>query len=92
MRSANMKIRIDPAIKSSADEVFKAIGISTSDGINIFLKRVIAEGGIPFEVKAPNARLLAAMHEGEEIANNPNTKRYDNAESLFEELDNEISD
>ena len=47
MRSANMNIRIDPDVKKDADAIFQALGITTSDGINIFLKRVIAEGGIP---------------------------------------------
>lgn len=88
MRSSNMNIRIDPVVKANADAVFKAIGITTSDGINIFLKRVIAEGGIPFDVKVPNAALLAAMEESEEIARDAEVKGYTNVEELFEDLEN----
>ena len=94
MRSANMNIRIDPQVKASADEIFKALGITTTDGINIFLNRVIAEGGIPFDVKVkkPSASLLAAMQEAERLEKEPQ-KRYSSVADLFEELDrDEVSD
>lgn len=94
MRNANMNIRIDPNIKESADEIFKAIGISTSDGINIFLRKVIAEGGIPFEVKMekPSMRLLAAIEEGEKMLADPDTKKFNSVKELFEDLDDEVYD
>lgn len=92
MRNSNMKIRIDADVKKNADAIFRSIGISTSDGIDIFLRRVIAAGGIPFEVKAnvPNGRLLAAMAEAEAMENDFNVKRYESAKELFEDLQNEI--
>ena len=94
MRNANMNIRIDPHVKESADEVFKAIGISTSDGINIFLRKVIAEGGIPFDVKMekPSMKLLKAIEEGEQLLNDLNAKKYGSAKELFKELNNEVLD
>lgn len=94
MRSSNMNIRIDPEVKENADAIFKALGITTTDGINIFLNKVIAEGGIPFEVKVkrPNAQTVAAMEDAEKIAHDPNTKKYRNAKELFEDIDNEVQD
>lgn len=44
-------IRIDPNIKKRAGEVFDDIGISFSAAINTFLKAVIREGTMPFEIK-----------------------------------------
>lgn len=50
-------IRIDPDVKKQASEVFDNIGISMSAAINTFLKAVVREGTMPFEIKArpPNS-------------------------------------
>ena len=89
MRSANMNIRIDPDVKKSAEAIFQALGITTSDGINIFLKRVIAEGGIPFDVKVkkPNAETLAAFEEVKRMRGNPSAgKSYTDVDDMMREL------
>lgn len=44
-------IRIDQNIKKGACEVFDGLGISMSAAINSFLKAVIREGSIPFDMK-----------------------------------------
>ena len=43
-------IRIDSNIKRQANDVFDKIGISMSTAINTFLKTVVREGGIPFDI------------------------------------------
>lgn len=45
-------IRIDQEVKKRATEVLGEIGISMSAGINTFLKAVVREGTMPFEIKA----------------------------------------
>lgn len=45
-------IRIDPEVKKRAGEVFDDIGISMSAAINTFLKAVVREGTMPFDLKA----------------------------------------
>lgn len=44
-------IRIDPDVKKQAGEVFDDIGISMSAAINTFLKAVVREGTMPFDIK-----------------------------------------
>lgn len=43
-------IRIDPDVKKHASEVFDEIGISMSAAINTFLKAVVREGNMPFDI------------------------------------------
>lgn len=43
-------IRIDPEVKKQAGKVFDDIGISMSAAINTFLKAVIREGALPFDI------------------------------------------
>lgn len=44
-------IRIDQDVKKRANEVFDDIGISMSAAINTFLKAVVREGNLPFDIK-----------------------------------------
>jgi len=44
-------IRIDSDVKKRANEVFEEIGIGMSAAINAFLKAVVREGNMPFDIK-----------------------------------------
>lgn len=61
-------IRIDPDVKKRANEVFDEIGIGMSTAINTFLKAVVREGSMPFDItpkrvttKSGNATLNQAF-------------------------------
>jgi len=49
---AQISLRIDDDVKRKAEQVCKDIGISMSAAVNIYLKRLGKEGGIPFDVVA----------------------------------------
>ena len=61
MADSVIRSRIDPVIKREADRVLRSMGISLSDGIRLFLYQVIAEKALPFKVKAPNKKTIAAL-------------------------------
>lgn len=44
-------IRIDPDVKREALAVLDELGLSMSGAMNIFLRAVIREGGLPFDVR-----------------------------------------
>ena len=70
-KTANVNVRIDPETKAGAQQLFAQFGITISDAINIFLRKSLMEGGLPFDVKQPryNAATEAAMREALEIIN-----------------------
>jgi addiction module RelB/DinJ family antitoxin len=54
--ATTIQIRTSPEVKAQSDFIFKQMGITLSDGINMFLRQVITEGGMPFQprtVKKP---------------------------------------
>jgi addiction module RelB/DinJ family antitoxin len=51
MANTTIQIRTDADIKSAADSIFNRLGITMSDGINIFLRQVQLHQGFPFDVK-----------------------------------------
>lgn len=89
-KTANINIRIDPEIKSNAEQLFSSFGITITDAINIFLHKSIMEGGLPFEMKQPhyNTETELAIKEAKAImADQVHAKHYSSARALFEELD-----
>ena len=49
---AQIYLRVDDNLKSSAERTLNDIGLSMSTAINIFLKTVVRENRIPFELSA----------------------------------------
>lgn len=49
---AQISLRVDDDIKRRAEQTFNDIGLSMSTAINIFLRTVVRENGIPFELSA----------------------------------------
>src|SRR5258707_12481400 len=65
MNDSVIRSRIDPAIKEQASHLLRKMGLSMSDAIRLFLHQVIADKGLPFEVKAPNETTVAASRAAE---------------------------
>ena len=49
---AQISLRVDDEIKRNAERTLNEIGLSMSTAINIFLKTVVRENRIPFELSA----------------------------------------
>ena len=81
-------IRVDETLKIQAADTLAAMGLSLSDAVRVFLTRVVAEQGLPFELKAPNAETRAAMAEADRIVN-ARRARFADAAALFDALDQE---
>ena len=94
-KTANINVRTEPDVKSSAEELFATFGLSVTEAINIFLHQSLLVGGLPFEVKYPryNADTIAALQEARDIASGRiATKTYSSAKELFDELESEGDD
>ena len=51
MAQATISIRVDQALKQDFDSLCEDFGISTTAAFNIFMKTVVRERRIPFEIK-----------------------------------------
>jgi DNA-damage-inducible protein J len=67
-------VRIDEQIKKEATETLEDMGLSVSDAVRVFLKRVVADKKLPFELKVPNSTTRRAMKEADEIIQSRNTR------------------
>lgn len=58
-RTANVFTRVDPETKEQAEQILTQLGIPMSNAIGMFLKQVVIQRGMPFEMKLPSARPVA---------------------------------
>ena len=87
-RSAVLNLRIEPDVKTDAEELFGSFGLTVTDAVNVFLRQSIMHGGFPFEIirNRPNAVTQAAIKEAEILMTNPNAKTFSNMEVLKADL------
>lgn len=52
-RTSNVFTRVEPDIKNQAEAILDQLGISMSSAVEMFLRQVIMQRGIPFEMKLP---------------------------------------
>jgi len=58
-RTANVYTRVDPETKAQAEAVLNRLGIPMSNAIGMFLKQVVLQNGIPFDMKLPASKPVA---------------------------------
>ena len=88
MATVPTQIRIDENTKQQAMELLTGLGLSLSDAVNMFLKQVILNDGIPFEIKYPQFKpeVIEAMEEAKRISRDPNVKGYTDIKEMFKEI------
>lgn len=52
-RTASIFARVEPEIKEQAEKVLEQLGIPMSNAIGLFLRQVVLQRGIPFDMKLP---------------------------------------
>lgn len=85
-RTSTLHVRIEDETKEQATVALEAMGLSVSDAVRLFLKRVVADQAFPLELKVPNAATRSAMAEADAIAAKL-TARFSDAEALIADLE-----
>ncbi len=58
MAQSTISIRVDQGLKQKFDSLCEAFGMSATAAFNIFMKAVVREKKIPFEIKADPSELI----------------------------------
>ena len=83
-KTATIRARVEPELKSSAESIFHKLGISATEAITMFYSLVALNNGFPFEVKIPNAETEETF-KATDI--NKNLNSYESLDDLFSTLD-----
>ena len=90
MATVNMSIRMDAELKKQADAMFSDMGLNMTTAMTMFLRQVVRQGRIPFEIATdiPNAETVAAIKEMDDMLSGKiPAKRYSSTKELFEDLE-----
>ena len=90
MATVNMSIRMDTELKKQADAMLADMGLNMTTAMNMFLRQVVRQGKIPFEIATdiPNSETLAAMKEVDDMINGKiPAKKYTTTDELFKDLE-----
>jgi DNA-damage-inducible protein J len=82
-KSTATRARIEPAVKAKARKIFAKVGLSESEAIRLFYHHSVLAGGIPFDLRIPNAETRAAI---EEVDKGIYSKGYTNIDEMFADL------
>ena len=69
-KTAMVRARMEPGLKTKAEKVFRKLGLSATQAINLFYRQVDLRQGLPFDVVVPNAttrRTLEATDSGRDL-------------------------
>jgi len=91
MATVNYTLRLDEVDKQKAEKVFKALGMSFSTGINIYIKAVGRQLGIPFSLTVNDTKLPASLMNAFEALQEESSQN-EISDMTMEEIVAEISE
>ena len=82
-KTAVISARIEPALKRNAEQIFRELGLTSSQAITLFYKQVDLQRGLPFSVKIPNEVTKKAL---EDAKARRDLESFDSIDDLFGDL------
>ena len=64
-RTANVFARVEPEVKEQAEQVLERLGIPMSNAVGMFLRQIVLQRGIPFEMEDIRAGRVYSADEVE---------------------------
>lgn len=80
---STVRARIEPGLKEDVEELFKKMGLSTTEAINLFYRQVKLRNGLPFSVVIPNKTTEKVFKDTDAKRN---LIRCEDADDMFDKL------
>ena len=69
-KSSVVHARVDAELKENVENILAAVGLTSTDAINLMFKQIELNNGLPFEIKVPDRvlaekRLMTELKDGE---------------------------
>ena len=83
-KTATIRARVEPDLKSNAEHVFSRLGLTTTQAITLFFKQVELRNSLPFELTIPNETTLQTF---EDTDNGKNLVICEEVDDMFSKLE-----
>ena len=78
-----IRARIEPNLKQDVENIFKGLGLTTTEAISLFYHQVKLWKGLPFEVRLPNSTTIQTFRDTDA---GKNLVHCEDAEDMFNKL------
>ena len=82
-KTATIRARIEPRLKQEVEKLFKEVGLTTTEAINLFYRQVKLRNGLPFNVVIPNKTSERVFKDTDAKRN---LIRCEDADDMFDKL------
>ena len=82
-KTATIRANTEPSLKAEVESVFKTLGLSATQAINLFYHQVKLRKGLPFDVTIPNKTTQKTFNDTD---NKINIVKCRNADDMFNKL------
>jgi DNA-damage-inducible protein J len=82
-KTGTVRARVNPELKVEVERLFKDLGLSTTEAINLFYRQVRLRNGLPFSVVIPNETTQKVLKDTDAKRN---LIRCEDAEDMFQKL------
>lgn len=83
-KTAMIRARTDYILKSEVETIFKELGLTTTEAINLFFNQIRLRKGLPFDIALPNNLTLKTFCDTDEGENITECK---DAKDMFNKLE-----
>jgi len=83
MKTTTVRARVEPKLKHSVEPILAELGLSFSEAIEIYLRQIKLNNGIPFEIRIPNKVTRKTF---EDTNKKKNLKHYKSSKVMFAKL------
>lgn len=82
-KTATIRARIEPRLKYEVEKLFKEMGLTTTEAINLFYRQVKLRNGLPFNVVIPNKTTEKVFKDTDAKRN---LIRCEDADDMFDKI------
>lgn len=75
-KTSYINVRVEDHVKTRAEDVLNELGINISTAIDIYLKQIILQEGIPFDVRIPHYNYEEQIKQLAKAISFPNDNNY----------------
>ncbi len=87
MKQTTLSVRMDEELKNEFDNFCADVGMNASVAINLFIKTVVRERRIPFEItNMPSGKTVSAIKAVEKELQSGQPQGYDTVDSMAGDL------
>ena len=88
IKSATIRARVAPGLKREVEQIFKTLGLTTTEAITLFYNMVKLKKGIPFEVRIPNEETQKVIRDSRKGSN---VTAHSSLDEYFKKIEMEMN-